>query len=280
MADVWIQLLMRDEHDRNALTDAARRKMTEEDAIGTEILIAREPDYVNLRNDAALIYRELGRFEQALTHFSTVARLEPRSPAAQYNVGVTLEALGRDDEAVSRYQQAIHLDSSYAPAHHALANVWYRRRELDNAIGEYRAAVASDDTLAIAHCSLARALTETNRPAEAVAEYRAALRAAAESVPCLINFAWLLSAHRDEAIRRPAEAIELAGRAVALTGRANADALDVLAVAYARDGRFADAVATASDALRLADRAVNPPLARDIRDRLDLYRRRIAFVIP
>lgn len=279
MADVWIQLLTRDENDRKRLTDAARRKMTEEDAIGMEVLVAREPNYVSLRNDAASIYRELGRFEQALAHFTAAARLEPRSPAAQYNVGVTLEALGRETEAVSRYQEAIHLDSSYAPAHNALANAWYRRRELDAAILEYRAALQSDDTLALTHCSLARALTETNRPAEAIDEYRAALRVAAESVPCLINFAWLLSAHQDAAIRRPAEAIQLAERAVALTGRENADALDVLAAAYARDGRFDAAVATASEALRIADRAANARLAGAIRDRLNLYRRRMAFVV-
>jgi tetratricopeptide (TPR) repeat protein len=254
--------------------------MTEEDAIGMEVLIAREPNYADLRNDAALIDRELGRLDRALAHFSAVARLEPGSAAAQYNVGVTLEALDRDEEAVSRYREAIRLDSSYAPAHLALANVLYRRRELDAAIGEYRAALRSDETPAIAHCSLARALTETNRPLDAIGEYRAALRVDAESVPCLINFAWLLSAHRDEAIRRPAEAIQLAERAVALTGRANADALDVLAAAYAREGRFDAAVAAASEALRIADRASNPRLANDVRDRLNLYQRRMAFVVP
>jgi len=193
---------------------------------------------------------------------------------------VTLEALDRNDEAVSRYHEAIRLDSSYAPAHNALANVWYRRRELEAAIAEYRAALQSDETLAVTHCSLARALTETNRPMEAVGEYRAALRVAAELLPCVINFAWLLSAHRDAAIRHPAEAIQLAERAVALTERANADALDVLAAAYASDGRFDAAVATASEALRIADRAPNPRLADDIRDRLALYRRRTAFVVP
>src|SRR5262249_42528345 len=120
MADVWIQLLTHSEADRRTLTLAARQKMTEEDAIGSEVLIAREPDHVNLRNDAALIYRELGRFEDALRHFAAVARLQPASPAAQYNVGVTLDALGREPEALSRYREAIRLDPAYAPAHHAL----------------------------------------------------------------------------------------------------------------------------------------------------------------
>jgi tetratricopeptide (TPR) repeat protein len=280
MADVWIQLSTGSDADRRALTLAARRKMTEEDAIGSEVLVAREPNYVDLRNDAALIYRELGRFDRALVHFLAVAQLQPASPAAQYNVAVTLEALGREAEAVPRYREAIRLDPSYAPAHNALANALYRGRRLDEAMVEYRAALQSDSSLVMAHCSLARALIETNRPIEAVDEYRAALSVDAESVPCLINFAWLLGAHRNPAIRRPTEAIQLAERAVALTDRSDADALDVLAAAYAGDGRFDAAVAAAMEALRVTDRTPNARLADDIRERLTLYRRRIAFIVP
>ena len=280
MADVWIQMLTRDEADRRVLTQAARRKMTEEDAVGTEVLIAREPNYVNLRNDAALIYRELGRLEQALVHFAAVTRLEPRSPAAHYNEGVTLDALGREAEASARYSEAIRLDPSYALAHNAMANMLYRERRLDEAIAEYRAALQSDRTLVIAHCSLARALTETKRPMDAADEYRSALSVAPDSIPCLINFAWLLGAHRDATIRRPAEAVQLAERAVVLTGRANADALDVLAAAYAALGRFDAAVDAGMEALRLMDQTPTTRGANDIRARIDLYRRRLAFVVP
>src|SRR6185503_6980296 len=85
MGDVWIQMLARTDDDRRRLAEAARRKMTEEDAIGAEVLVAREPNHVNLRNDAALIYRELGRPDRALAHFAAISRLEPRSAAAHYN---------------------------------------------------------------------------------------------------------------------------------------------------------------------------------------------------
>ena len=60
----------------------------------------------------------------------------------------------------------------------------------------------------------------------------------------------------------------------------NADALDVLAAAYAADSRFDEAVAAATEALHIADRTPNARLAEDIRERIDLYRRRTAFVVP
>lgn len=278
MGDVWIQLLTRSEADRQTLLTAASRKMAAEDAIGAEVLIAREPSHVNLRNDAALIYRELGQAERALEHFAAVTRLEPRSPSAHYNEGVTLEALGRAADARARYSEAIRLDPSYALAHNALGNMFYRARRLDAAIAEYRSALGTDASLVNTRCSLARALTETNRPAEAVTEYRAALAASPDTTACLINFAWLLSAHRNPAIRRPAEAVQLAERAVTLTTR-SAEALDALAAAYAADGRFDLAVTTGMEALARLDVTHATTLASDIRARVDLYRRHIAYIV-
>ena len=102
MGDVWIQMFTRGEADRQTLMRSANRKMTVEDAVGAEVLIAREPNHVNLRNDAALIYQELGEPERALVHFTAVARLtlSPRLPQQRG----TLEALGRRDEAKGQHE--------------------------------------------------------------------------------------------------------------------------------------------------------------------------------
>jgi tetratricopeptide (TPR) repeat protein len=278
MADVWIQLLTPTAADRDVLDKAARLKMLQEDAVGSEVLVARNPDYVALRNDAALIYRELGRPDRALVHFEAVSRIDPRSSAARYNEAVTLELLGREDEALAQYREAIRLDPAHALAHNALGNMWYRKGRLDEAMSAYRSALRGDANFTTARCSLARALTETDRPAEAIVEYRLALATAPDSIPCLINFAWLLSAHRDPKIRRPSEAVAAAEHAVALTNRTNADALDALAATYASAARFDDAIAAALQAVRLLDRAGAP--VAEARARLELYRRRVQFFVP
>jgi tetratricopeptide (TPR) repeat protein len=276
MADVWIQMFTRSDTERETLTRMARLKMTAEDAVGSEVLIEREPNHVNLRNDAALIYQELGQPERALVHFSAVARLQPLSPAAHYNEGVTLEALGRLDEAAFQYQESIRLDPSYVRAHKNLADLLYTARRLDAAVTEYRTTLRYDAADIAAHCNLARALTETDRPAEAATEYRAALARRPDSIGCLINYAWLLAAHRDPMVRRPEEAVALARRAVALTNRPTAEGLDVLAAAYASAGLFAPAIESAMAALALDSAS---PKAGAVRQRLELYRRHEAFVV-
>ena len=61
MADVWIQVMTRSAAERDRLALDVAPQDGREDAIGCETLIAREPDYAELRNDAAALYLELGR---------------------------------------------------------------------------------------------------------------------------------------------------------------------------------------------------------------------------
>ena len=81
-------------------------------------------------------------------------------------------------------------------------------------------------------------------------------------------------------MRQPIEAVQLAERVAALTNHASADAMDVLGAAYASAGRFSDAVSAGTDALRLLDRSPQGSLANDVRARVDLYRRQVAFIVP
>src|SRR5262249_10578790 len=155
----------------------------------------------------------------------------------------------------------------------------YGEKRLEDAIAEYHAALEIDASNVDARCSLARVLTETNRGADAVTEYRRALADGPDSAACLINFAWLLSAHRDSAIRRPDEAIALARRAASLENPPSVESLDVLGAAYAAAGQFDSAVATAVAALQRLERNPVNGLIDDVRERLALYRRHLPFVV-
>ena len=94
----------------------------------------------------------------------------------------------------------------------------------------------------------------------------------------LAGLAWLLATSGDGKIRRPAEAIQLAERAAALTNRRDVTVLDALAAAYASAGRYTDAVTTERAALAIVERAGAASAAEPIRARLELYRRKRPFV--
>ena len=72
----------------------------------------------------------------------------------------------------------------------------------------------------------------------------------------------------------PENAVRLASRAAELSGKRDAHILDVLAAAYAVDGRFADAVRTAEAAEAVAATGSDVDLLAQIRARLSIYRTR------
>ena len=109
--------------------------------------------------------------------------------------------------------------------------------------------------------------------------YRAALSLRPDWRPAMYNLAWLLASHADASVRRPNEAVTLATRIVELSGRQDPSALDLLGAALAAAGRFDEATAAASDALRGAETAGQAGLASEIRDRLDGYRQRQPFIV-
>lgn len=308
MADVWIQVLTRTDADRRRLAASFRRKADEEDIVGYETRIREDPAYAALHADVAVLYLEIGKPQGAVDHFGAVVRLQPASAVAVYNLGTALEAAGRFDEASAEYAKAIALDPAYAAAHVNLGNLQLRAGRLADARGEYEAAVRLDPASADAHNNLGRVLLlggdrarasaeiaealrlrpayaearfnagELRREAgqwpAAVEEYAKAIEIRPDWAPCLARLAWVLSTAPDPAVRDGARAVPLASRAVDLTGRSDLDALDALAAAYARAGRFRDAESTAVAALKLAK---TPEQAAEIRTRGALYRRHEAY---
>jgi tetratricopeptide (TPR) repeat protein len=168
MADVWVQMMTRSEEDGAELARASRRKMAAEDAIGCETIIAREPDYAAVRNDAGALYLELGQPESALRHFEAVRRLQPQSAVAHYNVGVALEASGQNADAAHAYEAAIQLDPQYSAAHNNLGNFWLAEGRFENARDEYERAVESGPSNAEAHNNLGAMLLAAGDAAGAI----------------------------------------------------------------------------------------------------------------
>jgi tetratricopeptide (TPR) repeat protein len=99
-----------------------------------------------------------------------------------------------------------------------------------------------------------------------------ALRLEPDMAVPLLGIAWLLATHPDPNQRDESKAVELAERAMELTELPGAWHFDVLAAAYAAEGRFEQALAAAEKALTLASEEHNNKLAGEISERLELYK--------
>ena len=78
--------------------------------------------------------------------------------------------------------------------------------------------------------------------------------------------------HPDDQKRDPKQAIALGESAVELSNYKDARSLDILAMAYASEGRFGQAVTTAQKAMSLASDANADRYVKAIEQRLELYK--------
>lgn len=157
MGDLWVQLLTKTDQDLRILKNALQPKHVAEEVIGYETMIRSQPAQVALRNDAAVLYMEMGRPDRAVPHLEMSVKLQPDSPAAHYNLGTALSAAGNVPEAVAQYQQALKLRPDYALAHNNLGHALLVLARVEEARRHFQEAIRIDPTYAEAHYNLAAA---------------------------------------------------------------------------------------------------------------------------
>src|SRR6267143_6982363 len=268
--------------------------------------VAPRPDYAAAHYNLARIFVEKGEFEEAIVHYEKALAVNPADAEAHSNLGSTLFQIGRVDEAIVHYQKALAIQPDYADASCNLANALLSKGDMDGAIVHYMACLAlspnqaeaqynlasallrkgrTDEAIAHyqktlelqpgnadAHANLGSALLEKGRVQEAIAQYREALVLAPENITAQSNLAWLLATSSDPSLRNGSEAVSLAETASRLSGGNRPLILRILAAAYAETGRFADAIETAQQALRLAGAGDNAILVNALRKEIALYR--------
>ena len=214
-----------------------------------------KPDYAEAYNNLGLIAAKRGEFHQAIDYFRRALECSPGYVKAHVNLGHALSKQRKHDDAMRAYERAVRLD----PDH-------------DSPIPHLREALRLVPDSAPLHCELGEQLVEAGQPGQALRHFRQAARLRPGWPRPLKKLAWVLATHLDANEHQQHEAIRVARDAVQLTGRQNAEALDVLAAAYAAASQFEPAIATAEEALALPPIAATSAAADAIRQRLELYR--------
>ena len=176
MGDLWIQVLTRDDGELARLNRDFRPKVAAEDLRGYEVEIEKHPADTGLHDDAAMLYLELGRADEAIAHFKASLALKPQSAAAYYNLGTALTVARRLGEAADRYREALRIDPAYANAHNNLGNVYMAEGKFDAAIHEFGEVVRLQPASAAGLKNLAAAYAMAGQFGRAVDTADAALK--------------------------------------------------------------------------------------------------------
>ncbi len=277
MGELWIQMLPRNDRDLRALLAAIEPKMVNEDTIGYEMRLRQDPTKVLLHDEAGDAYLYLGRPADAVRHFEASLGANPGSASAHYNLGVALAETGDLEGAIRLFRRAVELKPDYALAHNNLGSALTRLGKTDEGLEHFRTAIRLDPNDAGAYHNAATVLHARGELSEAVRHFRRAVELKPDWILATSNLAWILATAPSEDLRNAADATRLAERAVALSERADASVLDVLAAAYASAGEFDRALAVLGEALALKP---NARVSGTIRQHMALYKRHERYVLP
>ena len=303
MGELLVQVLTRTPDDAAKLRAQVARKNLLTDIAGEEKRLADRPDDADTHNALGVAYVQLNRVPEALQQFQAALTLNPDHAQAAYNVGViamgekrwpeamqyferalvarpdyaeahnnlgvALEATGRPEEGASQFRAALAAQASNAAAHNNLGRLLLARSEVGEAVSHFRAALRTRPDDPDALYNLGRGLVAEGQEREAVQVWRRALSARPDGLSVLMDMAWLLATN--PAVQNSSDAVKYAERANQMSGGGNPAALDVLAAAYAAQGRMDLASRTAQRAFQRALAMKNDRLATEIRQRLDAY---------
>jgi tetratricopeptide (TPR) repeat protein len=235
---------------------------------------AKRPNNVRAHVSLGRAYYQAGHREQAIAELHRAQSLNTDDPQALLALGNLY--LGHDelDKALIYFTKASKVHHLWGGVDDRIGVVHYLRGQYSEAQKNFQAAVDLHTSVADFRFNLAATLYQLGKRDQAAAAYREALEMDPDFPARVSRQAWQ-AVLQEENERRDSikDAVFLAEKACQATGGNQPMMLDILAAAYAADGRFPEAVATAQKALAAAGAANMLPLQRQIGQRLRLYQR-------
>jgi protein O-mannosyl-transferase len=206
--------------------------------------------------------------ETLFTHALAVTK---HNDVAENNLGIIFLQKGQLDDAISMLQAAIDLRPENGPAHNNLAKALLQKGRIAEAMVHYRKFLEIEPKNVEARNILGTALIQLGRIREAIEQWQDALAIEPENGNAASNLAWVFATCPDDSIRDGRRAVELAEKALRLSGGKIPMVFRVLAAAYAENGRFSQAIETAQRGADLANSQGNPGLAGELQNNVTLY---------
>jgi protein O-mannosyl-transferase len=206
--------------------------------------------------------------ETLFTHALAVTK---HNDVAENNLGIIFLQNGQLDDAISRLQAAIDLRPENGPAHNNLAKALLQKGRVAEAMVHYRKFLEIEPENVEARNILGTALIQQGRIREAIEQWQDAQAIEPENGNAASNLAWVFATCPDDSIRDGRRAVELAEKALRISGGKIPMIFRVLAAAYAEDGRFSQAIESAQRGADLATSQGNPGLAAELQSNIALY---------
>jgi tetratricopeptide (TPR) repeat protein len=229
------------------------------------------PDNMEAHYNLGGILQRKGRVDEAISQYQLALQIWPDYAEAHISLGNALLQQGRVDEAIPHFQKGLQLKPGYTAIHRLLGNALLQQGRVDEAISQFQTVLQLDPGSPDAHNNLAFIFLNHGRLAEAITQYQTSLQMKPDQADALNNLAALLATASDPSLRNGSNAVALALKADQLSGGGNPMYLRTLAAAYAEEGNYALAAATARRALELAAAQKQDALAASLQQEIINY---------
>jgi tetratricopeptide (TPR) repeat protein/serine/threonine protein kinase len=215
--------------------------------------IRLRPTMAVAHSNLGIVLANQGLLDPAINAFKDGIRLDPNAAGVRFNLGTALRMCGRVDEAVAAFNEAVRLQPDLPHAHRELGDLLCdTKHDYEGAVAAFRQALRVDPKDALAHRGLAEALSQRRRWEEALAHFKKAVQLKPGLVEAWRGLAWLLATCPDAKVRDPAQAVELASKAVDLAPT-SAGVWRTLGVAEYRAGHWKAATIALQKSVELSD---------------------------
>jgi tetratricopeptide (TPR) repeat protein len=195
---------------------------------------------------------------------------------ANYIAGNSLRNQGRTDEAIKHYKKSVALDPESATYRIDFGIAYRKAGRWDEAVTQFQKALETAPNSPEAQYDLGWGLLELGRGKEAVVHLQKALEIAPgfpdpDPEGSNNNIAWALATNPENSQRNGVLAVKLAESACQRTDYQVTIMIGTLAAAYAEAGRFDEAIRTAQQACKLAEKNGETNLLQSNQKLLTLY---------
>jgi len=242
--------------------------------------LAVQPDDAGIHDNLGIALLREGQVDGAILHFQKALALQPDLAKAREGLGMACFRKGQVDEAIVYFQEVLKNHPDFAEANNNLGAAFIRKGQVDEAIIYYQKAAQLEPRNAEFQGNLGYALFLAGEVRDAVAHYQKSLELQPKNAITCKNLAWILATSPEASVRDGIKAVELAERAVWLSGGSDPIFIGTLAAAYAEAGRFSEAVKTVQHAQQLAAAQNNPTLVDALQIQLVLYQADAPFHEP
>ncbi|MGD0367149.1 MAG: tetratricopeptide repeat protein [Acidobacteriaceae bacterium] len=227
--------------------------------------------------DEAMQLEEKGENDQALGLWKQAVAMDPENAKAQNGLGISLYVHGDTQAAFEHLHHAVQINPLSVDNHYVLGKFLLEQDHADEAVAEFQTTVSIRQHYVPGEEGLGSAFQALGDDSAALAHWRRAHTIDPSSVSATTGLAWLLATAPDASVRNGTEALSLAENANRLAPADDPDVFDALGAAWAENGQFTNAIASAKRALDLAVSRNNAKMAAAIRSRLQLYEAKKPF---